>query len=84
MNKQDLMNKLKEIISDKTGVVVEEITNDSNLRDDLGVDSLDSIEIVMEAERELEIAIPDEYHDEVNTVDEAVEYIFKIVENNQK
>ena len=79
MNKQDLTNKLKEIISDKTGIEINEVTNDSHLKDDLGADSLDSIEIVMEAEKQFNIAVPDEYYDEVKTVSEAVEYILKII-----
>lgn len=79
MDKQNVSEKLKEILVDKLGLDPEEVTNDALLKNDLGMDSLDTIEIIMELEKEYTIAIPDEFYDEVKTVDDAVEYIFKII-----
>lgn len=71
--------RVKAIIEDKLYVDKSEITDNANLADDLGADSLDQIELVMELEKEFDITIPDEDFDGIATVGEVVEYMKKAV-----
>ena len=72
---QDVESKVKSIIVDKLGVDEEEVTNDANFTNDLGADSLDTVELIMEFEKEFDISIPDEDAEEIATVGNAVEYL---------
>ncbi len=76
----DVAAKVKAIIVDKLGVEETEVTSEANFTNDLGADSLDTVELIMEFEKEFNIAIPDEQAEKIGSVGEAVAYI----ENNAK
>jgi acyl carrier protein len=67
--------KVKAIIVDKLGVDESEVTNDASFTNDLGADSLDTVELIMEFEREFDLSIPDEKAEGIETVGKAIEYI---------
>ena len=69
--------KVKEIIINELGVDPEKVTNDASFVDDLGADSLDTVELVMAFEEEFTIDIPDEDAEQLRTVGEAIAYIEK-------
>lgn len=64
-----------EIVSEQMGVSKDQITKDTSFVNDLGADSLDTVELVMELEEEFDITIPDEKAEEIQTVGQAVAYI---------
>ncbi|MDD5069695.1 MAG: acyl carrier protein [Candidatus Omnitrophica bacterium] len=68
-------DKVKNIISEQLGVKKEEVKLESSFIDDLGADSLDTVEVVMALEEEFGIEIPDEDAEKITTVGEAVKYI---------
>ena len=68
-------DKVKDIIVKQLGVNADEVTPTASFIDDLGADSLDTVELVMEFEREFDIEIPDEDAEKITTVGQAVEYI---------
>ncbi len=68
-------DKVKAIIVDQLGVKAEEVTSTASFVDDLGADSLDTVELVMALEEEFGIEIPDEDAEKMTTVGEAVKYI---------
>ncbi|TVQ70960.1 MAG: acyl carrier protein [Balneolaceae bacterium] len=72
---KDIDAKVKEIIVDKLGVDESEVNNDANFTNDLGADSLDTVELIMEFEKEFDISIPDEDAENIATVGDAVEYL---------
>ena len=67
--------KVKEIISKQLGVKIEEVKPEASFVDDLGADSLDTVELVMAFEEEFKIEIPDEDAEKITRVKDAVEYI---------
>jgi acyl carrier protein len=67
--------KVKEIIANQLGVEVEEVTPEASFTEDLGADSLDTVELVMALEEEFNIDIPDEDAEGISTVNDAVSYI---------
>jgi len=67
--------KVKSIIAEQLGVKPEEVTTEASFVDDLGADSLDTVELVMAFEEEFGIEIPDEDAEKITTVGEAVKYI---------
>jgi len=67
--------KVKTIIVDQLGVKAEEVTSTASFVDDLGADSLDTVELVMALEEEFGIEIPDEDAEKMTTVGEAIKYI---------
>ena len=71
----DIANKVKSIIVDKLGVDEAEVTNEASFTNDLGADSLDTVELIMEFEKEFNIAIPDEQAEKISTVGDAIAYI---------
>ena len=71
----DLEAKVKAIIVDKLGVDEESITPESSFTNDLGADSLDTVELIMEFEKEFDITIPDEDAEQIATVGDAVSYL---------
>ncbi len=69
------LEKIKEIIVDKLGVDQNKITEDAKFIDDLGADSLDTVELIMQFEEEFEIEIPDEDAEKILSVKQALNYI---------
>ncbi len=76
----DIKSKVTKIIVDKLGVDESEVTPEASFTNDLGADSLDTVELIMEFEKEFNIAIPDDQAEKIGTVGQAVEYI----QNNVK
>ena len=72
---QDVEAKVKSIIVDKLGVDESEVKRDANFTNDLGADSLDTVELIMEFEKEFDISIPDEDAEDIATVGNAIDYI---------
>ena len=70
-------NKVKKIIIDQLDVTEEEVTPQASFVDDLGADSLDTVEMVMAFEEEFSIEIPDEDAEKIKTVQDAIDYIQK-------
>ena len=68
-------DKVREIIAKQLGVKLEEVTPQATFTDDLGADSLDTVEIVMALEEEFKAEIPDEDAEKMKTVGEAIKYI---------
>jgi len=71
----EIAEKVKKIICDKLGVDESEVTTDASFTNDLGADSLDTVELIMEFERTFDISIPDEEAENIQTVGQAVEYL---------
>ena len=67
--------QVKAIVAEQLGVKAEQVTNDASFVDDLGADSLDTVELVMALEEEFEIEIPDEDAEKITTVQQAIDYI---------
>lgn len=67
--------RVKKVIVEHLGVKAEEVTNDASFVDDLGADSLDSVELVMALEEEFDTEIPDEDAEKIGTVQQVVDYI---------
>jgi len=71
----DIAQKVKQIIVDKLGVDESEVTTEASFTNDLGADSLDTVELIMEFEKEFDVSIPDEQAENIQTVGQAVEYL---------
>jgi len=71
----DIKEKVRSIIAEQLGVKVEEVVDQASFTDDLGADSLDTVELVMALEEEFGIEIPDEDAEKMTTVGEALQYI---------
>jgi acyl carrier protein len=71
-------SKVKAIIVDKLGVEESQVTPDASFTADLNADSLDTVELIMEFEKEFGISIPDEDTQKINTVNDVIEYIEKL------
>ena len=71
----DHYDKIKEIIIDKLGVEDSKITMEANFINDLGADSLDTVELIMEFEKEFDLQIPDDQAENISTVGQAIQYI---------
>ncbi len=69
------LDKVKEVVMDKLGVEEGQVSADAHFMDDLGADSLDTVELIMQLEEEFGIEIPDEDAENITTVGAAVEYI---------
>jgi acyl carrier protein len=71
----DIAVKVTAIIVDKLGVDESEVSPEASFTNDLGADSLDTVELIMEFEKEFNIAIPDDQAEKIGTVGQAIEYI---------
>jgi acyl carrier protein len=71
----DIASRVKAIIVDKLGVDENEVTTEASFTNDLGADSLDTVELIMEFEKEFDIQIPDDQAENIATVGQAVAYI---------
>jgi len=71
----DIGDRVKKIVVDHLGVEPDKVTDEKSFIDDLGADSLDTVELVMALEEEFEIEIPDEDAEKITTVQQAIDYI---------
>ncbi len=67
--------QVKSIVAEQLGVKEDEVTNDASFVDDLGADSLDTVELVMALEEEFETEIPDEDAEKITTVQQAIDFV---------
>ncbi len=72
-----IAERVIKIIVDKLGVDESEVTNEASFTNDLGADSLDTVELIMEFEKEFDISIPDEQAEQINTVGDAIGFLEK-------
>ncbi len=70
-----IADRVKQLIVEKLGVEESEVTPEASFTNDLGADSLDTVELIMELEKEFDISIPDEQAEKIQTVGQAIEYI---------
>ena len=75
----EIAERVKAIIVDKLSVEESEVTNEASFTNDLGADSLDTVELIMEFEKEFGVSIPDDQAEKIGTVGDAISYI----ENNK-
>ena len=68
-------DQVKAIVAEQLGVKEEEVTNEASFVDDLGADSLDTVELVMALEEEFDTEIPDEEAEKITTVQQAIDYV---------
>ena len=71
----DISTRVKKIIVDKLGVDENEVTTEASFTNDLGADSLDTVELIMEFEKEFGITIPEDQAEKISTVGDAISYI---------
>lgn len=83
-NTSEIESRVKKIVVEQLGVTDEEVTSNSSFVDDLGADSLDTVELVMALEEEFETDIPDEDAEKIVTIKDAVSYISARMEKETK
>jgi acyl carrier protein len=71
----EIADRVKKIIVDKLSVEESEVTNEASFTNDLGADSLDTVELIMEFEKEFGITIPDDKAEKISTVGDAISYV---------
>jgi len=71
----NIAERVKKIVADKLGIDESEITQEASFANDLGADSLDTVELIMEFEKEFDISIPDEEAEKIQTVGQAISYL---------
>jgi len=82
MGKEEILSRVKAIIIDKLGVDENEVTNEAVPKFDLGADSLDLVELIMEYEKEFQIKVYNEYYDKLEQVNDYAIYINNYLNNN--
>ena len=70
-----MLEKIKSIVADQLGVDEDQVTEDASFIDDLGADSLDTVELIMAFEEEFDVEIPDEDAQKIKTVKDVIDYI---------
>jgi acyl carrier protein len=76
----EIADKVKSIIVEKLSVEESEVTNAASFTNDLGADSLDTVELIMEFEKEFNVSIPDEEAEKIATVGDAIAYLERVVQ----
>ena len=71
----EIADKVNSIIVDKLGVEASEVTPEASFTNDLGADSLDTVELIMEFEKEFNVSIPDDQAENIQTVGQAIQYL---------
>ncbi len=84
MKVNEIETRVKKIVVEQLGVKEEEVTTEASFVDDLGADSLDTVELVMALEEEFETEIPDEDAEKIITIKDAVRYIVERMEKESK
>jgi acyl carrier protein len=84
MKTSEIEARVKKIVVEQLGVKEEEVTTEASFVDDLGADSLDTVELVMALEEEFETEIPDEDAEKIITIKDAVKYIVERMEKETK
>ncbi len=84
MKVNEIETRVKKIVVEQLGVKEEEVTTDASFVDDLGADSLDTVELVMALEEEFETEIPDEDAEKIITIKDAINYIVHRMEKETK
>ena len=74
-----ITDRVSKIIADKLVIDASEVTAEANFKQDLGADSIDLVELIMEFEREFKLSIPDEKAEEIQTVGNAIEFLEKAI-----
>ncbi|MCP2620081.1 acyl carrier protein [Candidatus Aminicenantes bacterium AC-334-K16] len=77
MEREQLLKKVKAIVADKLSISEDQVTEDASFIDDLGADSLDTVELVMALEDEFDLDIPDEEAEKLTTVGKAIDYVLE-------
>jgi acyl carrier protein len=70
--------QVKKVIAEQLGIKLDQVKDDSNLTNDFGADSLDKVELIMNLEEELGIAIPDDELEQLQTVREVIDFVTKL------
>jgi acyl carrier protein len=81
MERDELLKKIKAIVADKLSIGEDQITEEASFIDDLGADSLDTVELVMALEDEFDLDIPDEDAEKMTTVGKAIDYVLEALKN---
>lgn len=84
VNVNEIEARVKKIVVEQLGVKEDEVTSDASFVDDLGADSLDTVELVMALEEEFETEIPDEDAEKIVTIKDAVNYIVNRMDSESK
>jgi acyl carrier protein len=80
MEREELLKKIKAIVADKLSISEDQVTEEASFIDDLGADSLDTVELVMALEDEFDLDIPDEDAEKMTTVGKAIDYVLEFLE----
>ncbi|MCI4444793.1 MAG: acyl carrier protein [Candidatus Aminicenantes bacterium] len=75
MEREELLKKVKSIVADKLNISEDQVTENASFTQDLGADSLDTVELIMALEDEFGLSIPDDEAEKLNTVGKAIDYI---------
>jgi len=81
MEREELLKKIKAIVADKLSIGEDQVTEEASFIDDLGADSLDTVELVMALEDEFDMDIPDEKAEKLTTVGKTIDYVLGNLSN---
>lgn len=81
MEREELLKKIKAIVADKLSIGEDQVTEEASFIDDLGADSLDTVELVMALEDEFNMDIPDEEAEKLTTVGKTIDYVLSNLSN---